>query len=192
MRRWMSGLAAMSALLLTASGWVSTGCGGGGGGGPTSPPPIDPPSSISFSADGAAGANSISLSSGGGSSSTFILDVDAQSVTDLYGVSFILEFPNDLLSFVRNSETEGTFLSENGAVDTDVQASLRKAGEVTVGISRLGEVPGASGSGMLLSLEFSRNGAGSGPMQMTDHDALDSFGEVQIDVTWVGGTVTVR
>ncbi len=189
---WRWGILALGVVLLLGSGWVSTGCGGGGGGGgPTSPPP--PPSSgISFNPDSGGGSNSISLSSGGGSGSLFILDVDASSVTDLYGVSFILHYPNDLLAYSRNSESEGTFLSENGTVATDLQASERQAGEVTVGISRLGEVPGATGSGLLLSLEFTRRSAGTGRMDMMDHDALDSFGEVQVDVTWVSGSVTVR
>lgn len=190
--KWQSVVSALTLVVLSATGWVSIGCGGGGGGGggPTEPPP--PSSSISFSPSGSAGANSISLSSGGGSGSTFILDVDAQSVTDLYGVSFILTYPDNLLGFTRDSEEEGSFLSESGSVDTDLQVRERTAGEVVVGISRLGEVPGASGSGNLLSLRFTRRSAGSGPMEMTENDAVDSFADVQLDITWVNGSVTVR
>lgn len=184
--------ALLSAVILMAFSWLGTGCSGGGGGPTSPPPPTVPPSGISFSPDSSAGPNSIYLSSGGGSGSTFILDVDTQSVTDLYGVSFLLTYPDNLISFRKNSELEGTFLSESGSVDTDLQVSQRQPGEITVGISRLGEVPGATGSGNLLSLEFGRKAAGSGSIQMTDHDALDSFGEVQIDVTWIGGSVTVR
>lgn len=188
---WRRGILALGVVLLLGSGWVSTGCGGGGGGGgPTSPPP--PSSGITFNSDSGGGSNSISLRSGGGSGSLFILDVSASSVTDLYGVSFILHYPNDLLSYSRNSESEGTFLSESGTVATDLQASEREPGEVTVGISRLGEVEGATGSGLLLSLEFTRRSAGTGRIDMMDHDALDSYGEVQVDVTWVSGSVTVR
>ena len=154
--------------------------------------PTVPPSGITFSPDSSAGSNSIALSSGGGSGNVFILDVDAQSVTDLYGVSFLLTYPNDLLSYSKNSESEGTFLSESGDVDTDLQVSQRQPGELTVGISRLGEVPGVSGSGNLLSLEFTRRSAGSGPLEMTDHDAVDSLGEIQVEVTWISGSVTVR
>jgi len=190
--KWKSAFIVLSAAALAGSGWLSTGCGGGGGGGPTSPPPTVPPSGISFTPDSSAGANSIYLSSGGGSGSVFILDVDAQSVTDLYGVSFLLSYPDNLLSYTKNSESEGSFLSDGGDIDTDLQVNQRRPGEVTVGISRFGEVPGASGSGNLLSLEFTRKSAGSGSMEMMDHDALDSFGEVQIDVTWIGGSVTVR
>jgi hypothetical protein len=187
---------AISALLVAAlvmSGWAGTGCGGGGGGGgggPTEPPP--PASSISFSADASAGANSIYLSSGGGSGSVFILEVDAQSVTDLYGASFVVSYPDDLLDFTRNSEEEGSFLSESGSVDTDLQVSERTSGEIVVGVTRLGEEPGASGSGNLVSLRFTRRAAGSGPIEMVDQAAVDSFGDVQEDVTWIGGSVTVR
>lgn len=77
-------------------------------------------------------------------------------------------------------------------MDTDLQVDQRTAGEVFVGITRLGEVPGATGSGNLLSLEFTRKTTGSGPMEMTDHDALDSLGIAQVDVNWIGGTITVR
>lgn len=185
-----------AAVMLLGSGWLGIGCGGGGGGGggPTTPPnPIPPPSNITFTPDSSGGSNSISLSTGsGGSGSVFVLDVDAQSVTDLYGVSFVLEYPSDLLKFTRNSESEGTFLSEGGQVDTDLQVSERTSGEVVVGITRLGIVPGASGSGTLLSLEFTRRAAGTDRMDMVDHDALDSIGDVQLDVTWVSGSVTVR
>lgn len=182
------------ALVLVAASWFSIGCGGGGGGGPTSPPnPGPPPSSISFSSDSSAGADSIYLSTGsGGGGSVLVLDVDVQSVTDLYGVSFVLEYPEDFLSFSKNSESEGSFLSDGGQEDTDLQVSERTAGEVIVGITRLGTVPGASGSGNLLSLEFTRKAAGSGRMEMVDNDALDSFGDVQLDVTWISGSVTVR
>ena len=191
--KWRMTLAALSAVCLLASSWASTGCGGGGGGGggPTNPPTI-PPSGISFSPDASASANSISLSSGGGSGSLFILDVEVQGVTDVYGVSFLLTYPDSLLAFSRNSESAGTFLSANGEFEIDLQASERNAGEVTVGISRLGEVAGASGSGLLLSLEFTRRAAGTGRMEMTDHDALDSYGVVQGEVDWISGSITVR
>jgi len=152
-----------------------------------------PPSGVTFTPDASAGANSIYLSAGqGGSSSALVLEVDAQSVTDLYGVGFLLRYPDDLLSYSKNSAAEGSFLSESGEVDIDLQVRERSDGELTVGISRLGEVPGATGSGTLLSLEFTRKSAGSGPMEMADHDALDSYGEVQVAVTWIGGSVSVR
>jgi len=192
--KWRSVTMVVSALVLAGSGWLVTGCGGGGGGGgPTTPPPVNPPSSISFSPDSSAGSNSIYLSTGqGGSGSLFVLDVDTQSVTDLYGASFVLEYPNNLLAFRKKSESEGSFLSDGGEFRTDLQVKQRTPGEITVGITRLGEVPGASGSGTLLSLEFTRRSVGSGPMEMVQHNALDQYGVVQADVTWIGGSVTVR
>ncbi len=181
-------------LALSLSGWVGNGCGGGGGGGggPTQPPTVNPPSDISFSPASSPVSNSIYLSSGGGAGSTFILEVEAQNVSDLYSVSFILNYPDDYLTFSRGSESEGTFLSANGEFDTSVEASERTTGEVAVGITRLGEVPGVNGSGSLLTIEFRRQAAGSGPLQMVDPAALDSFGVEQVEVTWIGGSVTVR
>jgi len=193
--RQRSASVVVAGLLLVGLFWVSAGCGGGGGGGgPTAPPPpTQPPMGVTFTADAPASANSVYLVAGsGGSPGRFVLDVEVQNVTDLYGVGFVLEYPAALLKFEKNGTTEGTFLSDNGAFDTDLVAKARTAGEVTVGISRLGLVPGADGSGTLLSLEFTTRANGSGALVFAENDALDSLGEVQEDVTWIGGSATVR
>ena len=182
----------LSALLITGLLWFGTGCGGsGGGGGPTQPPPPTlPPSGVTFTPDRAASGNSVFLDAGaGGSATVFVLDVEAQEVTDLYGVSFVLSYPNSLLSFRRGSATEGPFL---GGSRTELIVKQRSPGELTVGLSRINEVPGVSGSGLLLSLEFETRSSGSGSMSLTDEAAVDSVGQQQVDVNFIGGTVNVR
>ena len=185
--------AALSSVLLIAGlVWFGIGCGGGGGGGPTQPPPpVVPPSGVTFTPDRAASGNSVFLDAGvGGSATVFVLAVEAQSVTDLYGVSFVLEYPNNLLAYRKGSATEGPFL--NGDNSTDLIVKQRTPGELTVGISRLKEVPGATGSGLLLSLEFETRNSGSGSMRLSEEAAIDSVGQAQEDVSFIGGTVNVR
>ena len=133
------------------------GGGGGGGGGPTQPPPpVVPPSGVTFTPDRTPGGNSVFLGAGtGGSATVFVLDVEAQTVTDLYGVSFVLKYPDDLLGFRRGSASEGPFL--NGSFRTELIVKQRSPGELTVGISRINEVPGATGSGE--GLGWNRSGA---------------------------------
>lgn len=184
---------ALNVFVIAGLVWLGFGCGGGGGGGgPTQPPPpVVPPSGVTFTPDRTPGGNSVFLGAGtGGSATVFVLDVEAQTVTDLYGVSFVLKYPDDLLGFRRGSASEGPFL--NGSFRTELIVKQRSPGELTVGISRINEVPGATGSGLLLSLEFDTRNSGSGSMSLSDEAAIDSFGQQQVDVTFVGGSVNVR
>lgn len=186
--------AALSVLVIIGLIWFGTGCGGSGGGGgsPTEPPPPTvPPSGVTFTPDRAASGNSIFLDAGtGGSSTVFVLNVEANSVTDLYGVGIVLKYPNDLLGFRRGSASEGPFLTGGERVELIVKQ--RSPGELTIGISRIREAPGVSGSGVLLSLEFDTRNAGSGSMNLSEEVAVDSVGQAQEDVTFIGGTVNVR
>jgi len=170
-------------------------CGGGGGGGggalPPTQPPI-PPSGATFTPSGAAGANSISLAAGPGSGATvFVLDVEATDVTDLYGVSFELEFPSTLMRFRPNRTETGSFLRGDDRVDTELIIEEVPAGNLVIGYSRLGSVSGVSGSGLLLSLEFALLGNGSGSLDLKNTDVIDPFGETQTGVSWVGGSIIV-
>lgn len=173
--------------------WFGTGCGGsgGGGGGPTEPPPPTlPPSGVTFTPDRAASGNSVFLDAGsGGSATVFVLNVEVTSVTDLYGVGFVLKYPNNLLGYRKGSAQEGSFLAGERV---ELIVKQRSPGELTVGISRIREVPGVSGTGVLLSLEFDTRNAGSGSMNLSDEVAVDSVGQAQEDVNFIGGTVNVR
>lgn len=178
--RGRGALALAFTLLLTA-------CGGGGGGGtPTSPPPPPPPTAgITFTAQANPGANSLYLSSGAGTTAnTLILEVRASQVTDLYGVAFDLTYPATQLQFVR--ATAGPLLN-NGAV----QAVASTPGTLIVGGTHLGSTPGANGSGLVLTLEFSAVAAGSGSFAFARNSALNSTGASISGLTWLAGSVTV-
>lgn len=163
------------------------GGGGGGGGGPTQPPPPQTPA-ITFTPSGSAGANSISLERAGGGADRLVLRVRATQVTDLYGVSFDLAFPSTALAF--DSATEGPFLAGGGNFQTSMQVAEASPGTLVVGISRLGVFRGATGSGVLLTLEFVPAGTASGGMTFQQNRGFDGDGDVTA-VGWVGGSVDV-
>lgn len=175
-------LLAVAALALAACG----GGGGGGGGGPTEPTPPPPPvASIVFSAQGTPGANTLFLASGAATTATtLILEVRASQVTDLYGVAFDLFYPSAQLQFVR--ATAGPLLA-GGAV----QAAAGGAGVLVVGGTHLGNVPGANGSGVVMTLEFSAVGAGSGSFAFSRNTAINSAGNALSGVAWLAGSVQV-
>lgn len=162
-------------------------CGGGGGGGtPTEqPPPVTQPQ-IVFTPQSAAGANSVFLASGAATSaSTLFLEVRASQVTDLYGVAFDLTYPSAQLQFVQASP--GPMLGAAGSV----QAAVGPPGNLIVGGTHLGSVPGANGSGVIMTLQFNAIAAGQGTFQFSRNSALDSEGALQQGVSWVAGSVQV-
>ncbi len=187
-------LAGLALALVAAFG---AGCGGGGGSSPTAPPPPPPPpppptEGIAFTPDGVPGANTVYLDGVDTTdlTSRFVVEVRANDVEDLYGVSFDLQYPTDLLTWRRGNFTEGSFLDEGGAVETEILIDRRPAGNLVVGISRLGDAPGVSGSGLLFSLEFVNEAVeGTGALTFSDNDVVDSAGNIQEDSQWLAGTI---
>ncbi|HEX9945586.1 MAG TPA: cohesin domain-containing protein [Thermoanaerobaculia bacterium] len=176
-------LLVLLALALAACG------GGGGGGGPTeptpTPPPPPPPPGIVFTAQGAAGANTLFLANGAATTATnLFLEVRASQMTDLYGVAFDLAYPSAQLQFTR--VTAGPLLS-GGAV----QAVASAPGTLVVGGTHLGSVPGATGSGVVMTLEFTAVAAGEGAFTFSRNSALDSRGDIIRGVSWLAGSVRV-
>lgn len=161
------------------------GGGGGGGGGPTAPPPPTP--GITFTATGG-GAASVTLASGAGSGpTTLVLELRANQVSDLYGLSFDLTYPSAQLRY--DGAMEGGLLSAGGQ-PTSLLISPIAPGTLVVGFSRLGAVAGAEGSGVLLTLRFTAVGAGTGVFGFARNSALDSSG-ASLPLTWGGGSVLV-
>lgn len=165
---------------------VMIACGGGGGGGggsPTEPPP--PQAAIVFTPDSAPGASSLSLASATTSTATsLLLEVRATQVTDLYGAAFDLSFPNAQLAYV--SATPGPALTQG-----TVQASVSAPGNLVVGVSSLGQVPGLTGSGVLAVLRFDAQAAGEGRFTYSRNQAFRSNGQPVAAIGWIGGGVRV-
>jgi hypothetical protein len=160
-------------------------CGGGGGGGsPTEPTPTPTPQpSLVFSPQGAGDAG-ISLAAGAASTaSTLLLEVRATGVSDLYGIAFDLSYPSNLLQYVRT--TQGPLLA-GGTLQV-----APTAGNLVVGLSNLGPVPGASGSGVLMTIELRAAGAGQGAFTFSKSSAVNSSGQAINGLSWSAGTVRV-
>lgn len=187
MSAWRGLLAASMVLALLAPG-----CGGGGGGGgPTGPPP-PPPQSLTFTPAGAPGATTVFLDTGPGTDvNTLVLQVRVNEADDLYGVGFDLVFPSELLSFRRNRTEEGRFLRGAG-VNTSLVVS-EENGRLLVSYTRLGPgAGGASGSGLLFSLEFGTTASGQGQLAIENALAYDGSGARRFDYQWLGGSVVVN
>ena len=167
-------------------------CGGGGGGGGGLPPTQPPAIGAVFTPDGPAGNNSIALATGqGGGASGFVLDVLASGVSDLYGVSFDLQFPGNAMTLRPNQTAEGTFLSGPDDARTELIVREQPAGTLVIGYSRLGQVGGVDGSGRLFSLEFALVNNGSGPLTLSQTNTIDPFGETQSGVSWIDGSIVI-
>ncbi|HEX2162647.1 MAG TPA: cohesin domain-containing protein [Thermoanaerobaculia bacterium] len=180
MRRSRSLTALCGVLLLS----LACGGGGGGGGGPVDPGP--PAAALTFTPGGTAGGNVVLLTRTGSTSGRDLeLAVEAREVTSLYGVAFDLGYPASVLSF--EGATQGPFLSSGG-----FQVSLQVAeetGNLIVGVTRLGAVGGASGSGTLVTLRFTAVGSGGGDLTFSRTRAIDPQGQAIDDVAFVGGSV---
>ncbi|HYG65122.1 MAG TPA: cohesin domain-containing protein, partial [Thermoanaerobaculia bacterium] len=142
---------------------------------------------ITFTAESGGGSNSISLASGSGTDlNNLVLEVRANSVQDLYGVAFDLQYPTTVLRY--DSATAG-FLNE-GAAQTSLNLVEASPGTLVVGYTRLGPVGGATGSGVLLTLRFSAVAAGSGNFAFAQSSAFNPRGDSSA-VTWSAGSVQV-
>jgi hypothetical protein len=147
------------------------------------------PAGISFVPSGTGGVNSLALTRVSGDANTIVLSVEATSVTDVYGVAFDLVYPSAVLDF-QDAE-EGSFLDQGGAVDTSLQVAENPDGTLVVGLSRLGQVAGRSGTGSLVRFEFARRAAGSGDLRFEDNLAFNAAGNPIGGVQWSAGRVTV-
>ncbi len=175
-------LTALVSLLLFAA----CGGGGGGGGGPTTPPPPTP--QILFTSAAPNSMNSVSLVSGAGTdANNLMLEVRAQTVQGLYGVSFDLVVPS-LLRYV--GRTQGAFLSAGG-VQTSFQVIENPPGTLVIGFTRLGTASGVDGSGLLMTLQFSASTAGVGTLQLINGVGFDSTGQRLTSLSFVAGSVQV-
>jgi hypothetical protein len=178
-RRGVAGLAVFLAIALGACG----GSGKGGGSTPVEPPPPTP--GFVFTPQSAPGVNSVYLANGAATTATtLVLELRANQVTDLYGVAYNLTYPATQLQFTR--VTAGPLLG-NGAV----QAAVSSPGTLIIGGTHLGVTPGATGSGVVMTIEFNALAAGSGSFAFARNSALDSTGATISGLTWLAGSVTV-
>ncbi len=152
---------------------------------------------IEFSARGVPGLETIYLEGTGTDDPGGLLriDVRANEITDLYGVSLALQFPEKLLRFPKSRSSafvEGPFLSANGAEETILLVRLVE-NEIIVGLSRKGESAGMSGSGLLVSLEFrGLEVSGKRALRFRRTAAFDAEGQEIENTTWLAGKVVIK
>ena len=180
--------------LLSVSAAVGCGGGGGGGGSPTEPSPSPtatptptpaPGPGITFTA--ASTGPGIVLAQGAGTSaSSLTVEVRAAQVTGLYALAFDLDYPAAAVRF--QSAAAGPFLGTSGQVSTQVAEST--PGHLVVGVTRLGNLAGVDGSGVVLSLVFTPVANGSGAFTFSRNTAFRAEGTT-LNLAWAGGTVTV-
>ena len=118
------------------------------------------------------------------------IDIDVSQVTDLYAFQFDVDFVPGILS--ASSVTEGAFLQTAGPT-TFIPGSIdNAAGSISFNADTLiGSIPGASGSGTLLSIEFEAVSGGTSPITISNVTLLDST-LAAITATANNGAVTVQ
>jgi hypothetical protein len=173
-------------LLLLVSAACGGGGGGGGGGGTPPPPTVNEGFTLTPSS---AGAPAVVLAEGSGTTTSVLdLEIQAQGMTDLYGVAFDLTYPQNLMDFEAFSE--GDFLS-SGGLDTVLRVFESEPGRIVVGVTRLGAQPGQAGSGELLTLRFRATTPGSGSFRFENAEAFRSGGNA-LGANFADATVQVR
>jgi Cohesin domain/PEP-CTERM motif len=118
---------------------------------------------------------------------TIEIDVVAQSFADLYDYQFDLTFDPTKFQFV--SASEGPFLATAGA--TFFFGGMPTAGSIQFVFDTLiGPGPGASGSGVLASFDFTAIGRGASTFALANVLAQDTPGNL-INVALTSDRVTV-
>lgn len=104
----------------------------------------------------------------------YYMSVNIKEVTDLYGVGFTIRFAPYGRTLTASDVSEGDFLSQGGYATAMSYKISVFYGTIKVGITRLGAVPGASGSGTLVTFKFTVSEAGSSPILLEDVKLVDS------------------
>lgn len=79
----------------------------------------------------------------------FYIDIEVQNVSDLFGISFRLNFPSEYLEAI--SSEHGAFLGSQIIFYNNIS---NENGTVSVGISKTGSQSGSSGSGILARIKL--------------------------------------
>lgn len=118
-----------------------------------------------------------------------IVDVDIDTVSDLYGWQFDLSFDPSILSAL--AVTEGSFLTSGGTTFFVGGAIDNVGGTITFNADILiGAIAGVSGSGQLAEFQFQTLSEGTSPLTLANVSLLDS-GLNSISATTTDGSASV-
>jgi hypothetical protein len=122
-----------------------------------------------------------------------VYTVQIKNVEDAYYAAFDVSYDPDVV--VYESADEGVFLNENGSETTLFAVALENAtpGRLVVGLSRLGDGEGASGSESLVTLRFRAVAPGTSSVTLTPPRGLLNSENEDISIeSWVGAELTVE
>jgi len=123
------------------------------------------------------------------------MSVEVNKVEDLYAVCFTVKFAPYARTLVASNVAEGDFLSQ-GSYPTFFYYTISAfEGTIKVSITRVGDVPGVSGSGTLMTFKLTVVDAGESPIDLLDDILLDSNGNTIPHATsgsyYYGATATL-
>jgi general secretion pathway protein D len=116
-------------------------------------------------------------------------DVSLSDVKNLYGAIITLAYDPKVVDF--KSAAEGPFLKTDGQQTSFLFSNNIKAGTVDLYITRIGDVGGVQGSGILSTVLFQCRSAGASPFQFKSVK-IGNYDREQIKTDTKGATVTVR
>jgi len=122
---------------------------------------------------------------------TFNVNVDVANINDLYAYQLDLTFDPTLLAAV--SVSEGPFLASGGTTFFIPGTIDNVGGSVTATADALiGAISGVSGSGTLLTFEFTAIAAGTSALDIANPILLDSsFNDITANSNFQNGSVTI-
>ena len=94
----------------------------------------------------------------------FSINVNITGVSDLYGWEVKLNWTTTILEVVN--ATEGPFLESDGNSTFFYYDLNTTAGQIAVECTRVGSVPGATGSGVLATIKFNAQSSGQSPLDL--------------------------
>ena len=180
-----------TALLLLIAAAALIGCGGGGGGDEDPVGGGGTTVAADFVADQPSPpASTVSMQKGPASSNLVTVKVDATGVSNIYGAAFELAFDGNLAEYT--GFTYGTFF-EQGGNNPNYTVSSPAPGQIVVGVTRTGNVPGVgtTASKTMVNLTFRVKVAGSGGVTVPDAVLYDAQIQPQpvSGISWEAGTL---
>lgn len=119
------------------------------------------------------------------SNQTFTVTINAKDAVDLYGASFDFMFDSDKLRVIEVEE--GDFLKQATISTSFLHKIDNEQGRVIIGISRLGQVSGVTGSGILVSIIMKAKSSGTTTLKLSNIKLQDS----SLDISPWSATQTI-
>jgi hypothetical protein len=124
---------------------------------------------------------------------TFTIDIKISGAKNIYSYGFTIDYAPYMRTIVPINFIEGEFLP-GGPFPAPYVTFFSKTvdnfgGKVTIGATRMGDVPGAYGDGILASITFKVVEAGESPLDLVDTELYERIGaslEAVPHQTWSG------